>query len=159
MAFDLSIFQDWKSVEKTKQRLEIFCVSRLFPHLVFFYRKLRIQWKYTTFILQERLGVNLCNRKTLRPLGVAMGNAISATHVWSIHTKTQLVGRRQPMTSLYHSIKGRRENTSVWAVWYSCFGVKRVKPISISVRGASLREWLMIEQVTYSGRRPSHRNW
>ncbi len=29
-----------------------------------------------------------------------MGNAVSVTRVWSIHTKTQLVGRRQPMTSL-----------------------------------------------------------
>ncbi len=159
MKFDLSIFQVWKSMEKNKAEVGNILCFQTFPPFSFFNRKLRIQWKYTTFILQERLGVNLCNRKTLRPLGVAMGNAISATHVWSIHTKTQLVGRRQPMTSLYHSIKGRRENTSVWAVWYSCFGVKRVKPISISVRGASLREWLMIEQVTYSGRRPSHRNW
>ncbi len=36
----------------------------------------------------------------LRPLGVAMGNAVSVTRVWSIHTKTPPVGRRQPMTSL-----------------------------------------------------------
>ncbi len=36
----------------------------------------------------------------LRPLGVAMGNVVSVTRVWSIHTKTPLVGRRQPMTSL-----------------------------------------------------------
>ncbi len=36
----------------------------------------------------------------LRPLGVAMGNVVSVTRVWSIHTKTPHVGRRQPMTSL-----------------------------------------------------------
>ncbi len=29
--------------------------------------------------------------ETLRPLGVALGNAVSVTHVWSIHTKTQPV--------------------------------------------------------------------
>ncbi len=29
-----------------------------------------------------------------------MGNAVSVTRVWSIHTKTPPVGRRQPMTSL-----------------------------------------------------------
>ncbi len=38
--------------------------------------------------------------ETLRPLGVAMGNAVSVTRVWSIHTKTPPVGRQQPMTSL-----------------------------------------------------------
>ncbi len=38
--------------------------------------------------------------ETLRPLGVALRNAVSVTHVWSMDTKTQLVGRRQPMTSL-----------------------------------------------------------
>ncbi len=38
--------------------------------------------------------------ETLRPLGVAMGNAVSVTRVWSINTKTPHVGRRQPMTSL-----------------------------------------------------------
>ncbi len=36
----------------------------------------------------------------LRPLGVTMGNTVSVTRVWSIHAKTQLVGQRQPMTSL-----------------------------------------------------------
>ncbi len=36
----------------------------------------------------------------LHPLGVAMGNAVSVTRVWSIHIKTPLVGRQQPMTSL-----------------------------------------------------------
>ncbi len=34
------------------------------------------------------------------PLGVAMGNAVSVTRVWNIHTKTQPIGQRQPMTSL-----------------------------------------------------------
>ncbi len=29
-----------------------------------------------------------------------MGNAVSVTRLWSIHTKTPPVGRRQPMTSL-----------------------------------------------------------
>ncbi len=36
----------------------------------------------------------------LRPLGVAMGDVVSVTRVWSIHIKTPPVGRRQPMTSL-----------------------------------------------------------
>ncbi len=42
---------------------------------------------------------NVCN-ETLRHLGVAMGNAVSMTRVWSIHTKTQPVGQLQPLTSL-----------------------------------------------------------
>ncbi len=52
--------------------------------------------------------------ETLRPLGVAMGNAVSVTRVWSIHIKTPPVGWRQPMTSLpaRPQYKGRRENTS-----------------------------------------------
>ncbi len=36
--------------------------------------------------------VTMVGNETLRPLGVAMGNAVSVTRVWSIHTKTQLVG-------------------------------------------------------------------
>ncbi len=50
----------------------------------------------------------------LRPLGVNMGNAVSVIRVWSIHTKTQPVSRRQPITSLpaWPQYKGHRENTS-----------------------------------------------
>ncbi len=36
--------------------------------------------------------VTMVGNETMRPLGVAMGNAVSVTRVWSIHTKTQLVG-------------------------------------------------------------------
>ncbi len=56
---------------------------------------------------RENVSGYVCNHgslrvgnETLRPLGVAMGNAVSVTRVWSIHTKTPPVGRRQPMTSL-----------------------------------------------------------
>ncbi len=67
--------------------------------------------------------VIMVGNETLRPLGVAMGNAVSVTRVWSIHTKTQLVAWRQPMMSLRrdHIIKGCPENTSSIedAVWSS----------------------------------------
>ncbi len=62
-----------------------------------------------THLNQKQVNVSgyVCNHgslrvgnETLRPLGVAMGNVVSVTRVWSIHTKTPLVGRRQPMTSL-----------------------------------------------------------
>ncbi len=35
--------------------------------------------------------------ETLCPLGVAMGNTVCVTRVWSIHIKTPPIGRRQPM--------------------------------------------------------------
>ncbi len=38
--------------------------------------------------------------ETLRPLGVAMGNALSVTRSEDTYEKTPPVGRRQPMTSL-----------------------------------------------------------
>ncbi len=38
--------------------------------------------------------------ETLRPLGVATGNALSVTRSEDTYEKTPLVGRRQPMTSL-----------------------------------------------------------
>ncbi len=49
---------------------------------------------------RERKSVPFRGNFELRPLGVAMGNAVSVTRVWSIHAKTPPVGRRQPMTSL-----------------------------------------------------------
>ncbi len=60
--------------------------------------------------------------ETLRPLGVAMGNAVSVTCVWSIQKHNLLTS-----DSLWrhyrrnHSIKGCRENTSSIedAVWSS----------------------------------------
>ncbi len=44
--------------------------------------------------------------ETLRPLGVATGNALSVTRSEDTYEKTPPVGRRQPMTSLpaYHNI-------------------------------------------------------
>ncbi len=44
--------------------------------------------------------------ETLRPLGVATGNALSVTRSEDTYVKTPPVGRRQPMTSLpaYHNI-------------------------------------------------------
>ncbi len=38
--------------------------------------------------------------ETLRPLGVATGNALSVTRSEDTYAKTPPVGRRQPMTSL-----------------------------------------------------------
>ncbi len=38
--------------------------------------------------------------ETLRPLGVATGNALSVTRSEDTYEKTPPVGRRQPMTSL-----------------------------------------------------------
>ncbi len=55
-------------------------------------------WNVSGYICNH--GSLRVGNEILRPLGVAMGNAISVTHVWSIHTKTPPVGRRQPMTSL-----------------------------------------------------------
>ncbi len=51
--------------------------------------------------------------RTASPRG-RYGNAVSVTHVWSIHIRTPLAGRRQPITSLpaRPQYKGRRENTS-----------------------------------------------
>ncbi len=60
----------------------------------------------------------------LRPLGVAMGNAVSMTRVWSIHIKTPPVGRWQPLTSLpaWPQYKGLQENTSSTSfVFTDCF--------------------------------------
>ncbi len=64
--------------------------------------------------MASRTMIPLHGNFELRPLGVTMGNAVSVTHVWSIHTKSQPVGRRQPMTSLpaRPQYKGRWENTS-----------------------------------------------
>ncbi len=44
--------------------------------------------------------------ETLRPLGVATGNALSVTRSEDTYEKTPPVGRQQPMTSLpaYHNI-------------------------------------------------------
>ncbi len=66
------------------------------------------------YTIMGKTAVPLHGNFELRPLGVAMGNAISVTCVWSIHIKTPPVGRRQPMTSLpaRPQYKGRRENTS-----------------------------------------------
>ncbi len=58
--------------------------------------------------------------ETLHPLGVAMGNAVSVTRVWSIHTKTQLVGRRQPMTSLLARPQYKRALCSIWSQFQNC---------------------------------------
>ncbi len=70
------------------------------------------------------MNVPLHGNFELHPLGVSMENAVSMNCVWSIHTKTQLVGRRQPMTSLpaRPQYKGRRENTSfTYFVFTDCF--------------------------------------
>ncbi len=50
--------------------------------------------------------VPLHGNSTLRPLGVATGNALSVTRSEDTYVKTPPVGRRQPMTSLpaYHNI-------------------------------------------------------
>ncbi len=62
---------------------------------------------YCMYTIVQNVSGYVCNHgslrvgnETLRPLGVAMGNAVSVTRVWSIHTKTPPAGRRQPMTSL-----------------------------------------------------------
>ncbi len=74
--------------------------------------------------------------ETLRPLGVAIGNAVSVTLVWSIHIKTQPVGRRQPMTSLpaRPQYKGRRENF-VWSLRRKHGTQPRGHSVSFPTRG------------------------
>ncbi len=60
----------------------------------------------------------------LRPLWVTMGNTVSVTRVWSIHRKTQPVGRQQPMTSLpaWPQYKGHWEDTSSTSfIFTDCF--------------------------------------
>ncbi len=60
----------------------------------------------------------------MRSLGVAMGNAVSLTRVWSIHKKTPHVGRRQPMMSLMARLqyKGAPGSTSsIFFVFSDCF--------------------------------------
>ncbi len=76
------------------------------------------------YTIMGKTAVPLHGNFELRPLGVAMGNAISVTRVWSIHIKTPPVGRRQPMTSLpaRPQYKGRQENTSSTSfVFIDCF--------------------------------------
>ncbi len=61
--------------------------------------RLSSQVTYVTMV--PRVG-----NETLRPLGVATGNALSVTRSEDTYEKTPPVGRRQPMTSLpaYHNI-------------------------------------------------------
>ncbi len=61
--------------------------------------KISSQVTYVTMV--PRVG-----NETLRPLGVATGNALSVTRSEDTYEKTPPVGRRQPMTSLpaYHNI-------------------------------------------------------
>ncbi len=64
------------------------------------YRK-QITSQVTYVTMVPRVG-----NETLRPLGVATGNALSVTRSEDTYEKTPPVGRRQPMTSLpaYHNI-------------------------------------------------------
>ncbi len=84
--------------------------------------------------------------ETLRPLGVAMGNAVSVTCVWNIHTKTQPAGRRQPMTSLLArpQYKGQRENTSSTSLSEAC-----VRSMAHSLGDAVSLSPLRVTMVTY----------
>ncbi len=54
--------------------------------------KLSITWQCNVFPFM--------GNETLRPLGVATGNALSVTRSEDTYVKTPPVGRRQPMTSL-----------------------------------------------------------
>ncbi len=62
-------------------------------------------WKETSQVTYVTMVPRVGN-ETLRPLGVATGNALSVTRSEDTYEKTPPVGRRQPMTSLpaYHNI-------------------------------------------------------
>ncbi len=64
-------------------------------------RQYSISSQVTYVTMVPRVG-----NETLRPLGVATGNALSVTRSEDTYEKTPPVGRRQPMTSLpaYHNI-------------------------------------------------------
>ncbi len=77
------------------------CFLHWFVYLKIYFTQ---KWKssqvtYVTMV--PRVG-----NETLRPLGVATGNALSVTRSEDTYVKTPPVGRRQPMTSLpaYHNI-------------------------------------------------------
>ncbi len=59
------------------------------------YSELRKTSQVTYVTMVPRVG-----NETLRPLGVATGNALSVTRSEDTYVKTPPVGRRQPMTSL-----------------------------------------------------------
>ncbi len=66
-------------------------------------------WSYQRVKTSQVTYVTMVPRvgnETLRPLGVATGNALSVTRSEDTYEKTPPVGRRQPMTSLpaYHNI-------------------------------------------------------
>ncbi len=89
-------FDQWED----RVYLHVTCINNFGP-----FRNFAV-WMRTAPTIKSISGY-VCNHgslrvgnETLRPLGVAMGNAVSVTRVWSIHTKTPPVGRRQPMTSL-----------------------------------------------------------
>ncbi len=70
------------------------CNYLIFIYLVSKYNDLKTsQVTYVTMV--PRVG-----NETLRPLGVATGNALSVTRSEDTYEKTPPVGRRQPMTSL-----------------------------------------------------------
>ncbi len=72
----------------------------------FFNRKHHGQWIVKSSQVTYVTMVPRVGNETLRPLGVATGNALSVTRSEDTYEKTPPVGRRQPMTSLpaYHNI-------------------------------------------------------
>ncbi len=83
----------------TRSEFEDFCLFLISPFTMPFLSYKTSQVTYVTMV--PRVG-----NETLRPLGVATGNALSVTRSEDTYEKTPPVGRRQPMTSLpaYHNI-------------------------------------------------------
>ncbi len=76
-------------------------LQKTMPLFSGFFDKYKRTSQVTYVTMVPRVG-----NETLRPLGVATGNALSVTRSEDTYEKTPPVGRRQPMTSLpaYHNI-------------------------------------------------------
>ncbi len=89
----IGIYSNWNE--------KLWCIGNI-SNLLFGHLK-KTQWtsQVTYVTMVPRVG-----NETLRPLGVATGNALSVTRSEDTYEKTPPVGRRQPMTSLpaYHNI-------------------------------------------------------
>ncbi len=95
------VFHDYIKYRETST--SIMHLAQFF-HFFFFYSQK--PWSCPKFCCQITSQVTYVTmvprvgNETLRPLGVATGNALSVTRSEDTYVKTPPVGRRQPMTSL-----------------------------------------------------------
>ncbi len=79
-----------------RNRHKTILCKRSFISLILYNLQVNVISSQVTYVtMVPRVG-----NETLRPLGVATGNALSVTRSEDTYVKTPSVGRRQPMTSL-----------------------------------------------------------